>query len=137
MYLPYSLAMLMLFSFFHVHYMKRFSAKLTAVTLILIFRFIPALYTIKGNLVWFKEFSILDVDKLFLENFYISLFIEKEVKKGGGIYDIPDEVRWAYEVYSYKSDNRQQQHDIQKLFLKESFREIVKNPVKFISWRFK
>lgn len=137
MYLPYSIAMLPFLSCNLCREVKRFSAKLATVAMILIFWFIPTLYTIKGNLVWFKEFSIMDVDKLFIENFYISLFIEKEVKKGGGIYDIPDEVRWAYEVYSYKSNNRQTQHNIQQLFLNKSFQEIALNPVKFISWRLK
>ena len=137
MYLPYSVAMLPFFSCFLVRKTKRFSAKLTTVTMILIFWTIPTLYTIKGNLEWFKEFSIMDVDKLFIENFYISLFNAQEGENGSGIYAFHEEVRWAYETYSFNSNDRQRQHEIQKLFLKKSFQEIARDPVNFISWRVK
>jgi hypothetical protein len=96
---------------------------------------IPFIYTITGNWRWYKEFSVTDVDKLYLENFYISLFINNEAQMTSNIWTMPAPVRDIYSQYSYRAEDRIWQHSNQKLYWNKSLEEIAKNPLRFVLWR--
>ena len=96
---------------------------------------IPFIYTVWGNYRWYNEISLTDVDKLSIENFYISLFIKKTPTIPLSFWEYPKEVQWAYAEYSYKKDTHEKRKKTQKLFIGAAIDEIKKDPLKFIKWR--
>lgn len=114
--------------------------KILVLRLVLILVFIasfifPFMYTIVGNWRWYKEFSVTDVDKLYLENFYVSLFIKNEAQMTSNIWTMPDEVRYIYQSYSYKSGERPRQHYAQQYYWNKALEKIAQNPSRFVLWR--
>ena len=96
---------------------------------------IPFIYTVWGNYQWYSEISLMDVDRLSIENFYISMFVKRSKKIPVSMDDYPKEVRWAYNEYSYRKDTPEKRKTTRDLFFRLALEEIKNNPVKFIIWR--
>lgn len=113
--------------------------KIVGMVLLLLCYSLPFTYNVFGNLRYFGEFALMDVDNLFIENFYISLFLERSPDIKMSIWDYPPEVRWAFESYSYYTDPKDKvvRQAKKMLFLKMTMQEISKDPYKFLSWRVK
>lgn len=106
-------------------------------TVLLIFYFLPFLYTIIGNKVYFDTFSPVTVDNIFVRELYISLFIGRSPAHAETLildppmYMFPPEVKKIY-VDIARPTNKKERVEVAQKYFQLSLTEIQKNPVKFI-----
>jgi len=138
-YLYFSLIAVFIFAVVCFKKLVNMKNKVLALIVLLIFYFLPFSYNVLGNLKYFGEFALMDVDNLFIENFYIGLFLESSPDIKLSIWDYPPEVRWTFETYSYATDPKDKagREARKRMFMDLAFREIAKDPYKFLSWRIK
>ena len=132
-YFYYSLAMLTILGFY---VFNKFPKKRIVYLALMVFAFfVPFLYTIFGNYRWFNEFALTDVDRLNIQNFYISMFIRDSPKIRMSFDEYPKEARWAYAEYSYNKKSYKDRKETRDLFFKLAIDEAVRDPIKFFVWR--
>lgn len=116
--------------------LKSFSFRRIIFSLLLCFYFFaPFLYQLFGNLVYFREFSLMDVDNYSLLNFYISLYVEKSTVNLTSIWDYPPEITYAFTEYPGNSRVKEQRHEVQRRFFGYAVERIKKEPYLFVKWR--
>jgi len=96
--------------------------------------FLPFLYNIAGNLIFFRQFSATTVDNVFIENLYMSLYLEKVPKRDTSIFSLPEEVREAYNEFSFTKSKEERILMSQK-YTDLTLSGIRNQPIKFVRWR--
>lgn len=113
---------------------QQYHRRLKYILIAAVFFFIPYVYTIFGNYVYYKEFNVADVDNYALLNFYVSLYVEKSASNLTSIWDYPLQVTWAYTVYP-NHEEATDRHRIQRQFLSYAIEKVKENPIQFLWWR--
>lgn len=133
----YSFAIAVLLFYFCLKIWK--SRKTTVIALVLLFLAYasPFTYSIIGNYTYFGEFALLDIDNLFIQNFWVSLFVEKSPEIKLSFWEYPPEVQWVYGVYSAPQQSMAEKKRVQQQFIHYSLLEVQKDPYKFLTWRVK
>lgn len=110
----------------------RLRIKILSVMFIIMAFSIPFLYNLSANYKYYRQYSPMTVDNLFVREFYISLFIDNQDTFPG----IPWQVNQIYNEYSGIPTNEQMRKDMADKYWKRAVEEIKSNPKKFIVWRF-
>lgn len=132
----YSVVVLLFFIFYFLKLSNLKKMKTGVVMMLLVAYSIPFAYNVIGNYRYFGELAFLEVDNLFIQNFYVSLFVEKSPQTITSVWDYPPEVTWAYSYYT-TGQTPAERKEIRKLFVDLIIAKIKKDPYQFVSWRIK
>ena len=94
---------------------------------------LPFIYNIAGNLIYYKQFSIMTVDNIPVREFYVSLFMP--YIPALRMHDrtlLPNEARILYSEYSSKPKNTLERKAMANKYLNLSIKIIETNPAKFM-----
>lgn len=111
-----------------------FKNRREALILSLCIFFLPFVYNFIGNFIFFRQFALTTVDNVFIENLYMSLYMEKVPRRDTSIFSFPKEVREAYNEFSY-TESKKERIAMSKKYTALALAEIKREPLKFIKWR--
>ena len=140
-YLPQVRPVFLLFSFLMMLYLTIKATKewiirrkISTVIVCFLLFFLPFVYNVAGNLIFFRQFSATTVDNVFIENLYMSLYLEKVPRRDTSIFSLPEEVREAYNEFSFTKSKEERILMSQK-YTDLTLSGIRNQPIKFVRWR--
>lgn len=116
---------------------KPIRVRLLIVTEGLFLFIIPFLYTLFGNVLYFKEWKLTNVDRIFPRELFISIMVPDRapyhIRSGFAVY--PPEVMHLYYTYSIQPKNKKERALMGNTYLSKSWKIIKENPWLFIRQR--
>lgn len=95
--------------------------------------FLPYIYTISGNAVIYKQFSLLTVDDFFIQNMYLSLYVDRWPYHPNENTLFPRQVGQVFGEFSFGVKNAEERKALSKKYWDLSWTELTGKPVYYIS----
>ncbi len=99
---------------------------------------LPFLYVLLGNVMYFDEWKLTNVDRVFPRELFISIIVPNRLSDDvrQGRIAFPKEVTRLYKEYSVKPKNQKERTAMAHVYFAQSMEIIKKNPWQFIRERF-
>jgi hypothetical protein len=95
--------------------------------------FLPYVYTIAGNLVYYRQFSLTTVHDFFVLNAYLSVFVDRWPLHADTDSPYPPQVGPAYGEYLFAPTNREERKSMAKKYLDATIHTVLKNPWYYVT----
>lgn len=114
------------------------SGHLPGVLIAILLFILPFTYNAMGNWVYFRQFSPMTVDNLFVREFYISLYVSGRSPFQAATPDVfPPEVQKIYNEYTPVPQNTYARKAMAQKYFRLGLQKVAENPLDFIFSRIK
>ena len=109
-----------------------FRWKAAAIIAGIFFFFLPFVYNIFGNLKYFNQFSLMTVDNFFVQQLYLSLYVDRWPLHPTENSSYPYQVGQIYSEFSFAPKDKEERKEMAEKYLKLSLSEIESKPVFYL-----